>query len=237
MAIGHLATRGNPSLVKDSVAWHIRDEIISGRLAPGDSIVEAQWARKLNVAQASIRAALNILESEGFVQQGGRSLTVTAMSPDDIAHTFQVRTELEAFGARLVASRGPDLSELDQIVADMRSAVECRNLQAFYERDLRFHLTLCRLAGNPVLEQILKRLLIPLFAFVVMRTHDTMDDSDSRWTGSVAKHEQIVKYLRAGSPERVEEEVSAVIDYFSEDIYALTLRKNRTEATGGKDEA
>lgn len=225
---------GNLSLVKDSVAWHIRDEIIAGRLAPGDPIVEVQWARKLNVAQASIRAALNILESEGFVQRGaGRSLTVMAMNHEEIANTFEVRTLLEAFGAKLVASRRPDLSELDQIVADMRSAVECRNLQAFYERDLRFHLTLCRLTGNPVLEQILKRLLIPLFAFVIMRTHDTMDDSDSRWTGSVAKHERIVSLLRTSPPDRAEAEVSALIDYFSGDIYALTLKKNQREIVPG----
>jgi DNA-binding GntR family transcriptional regulator len=151
---------------------------------------------------------------------------VTSISPEDILHNFQVRTALEALSAQLVAERRPDLSELDQIVSDMRSAVDCRNLQAFYERDLRFHLTLCRLSGNPVLEQMVKRQLIPLFAFVIMRTHDTMDD-EARWRGSIAKHEKIVACLRSGDPELAAREVTMTTQEFFIDINELTLNRTR----------
>lgn len=220
-----LVTSFNPSLVKDHVANHLRSEIITGGLKPGDPVVEGQWAKKMNVAQSSIRAALDILKSEGFVQRGsGRSLVVTLMSPEEIVSNFQVREVLEIFSARLVAEKKPDLAELDQIVADMQSAVDLRNLQAFYQRDLRFHLTLCRLAGNPVLERMLTRLLVPLFAFVIMRAHDQMDDS-SRWPNSVDKHRQIVHALRADAPDVAVQKVSKIIAYFSGDISELTIRK------------
>lgn len=222
---------GGTSLVKEGVAAVLRREIIAGRLEPGEPIVEGTWAGKLGVAQSSIRAALNILESEGFVERGfGRSLRVTEVSAKGIAHNFQVRTALETLSARLVAQRQPDLSELDQIVADMRSAVECRNLQAFYERDLGFHLTLCRLSGNPVLEHFLQRLLLPLFAFVIMRTHDTMDE-ESRWTGSIAKHERIVATIRSGDPEAAANEISRITNEFFVDINALTADA-RTKSSG-----
>jgi len=222
---GSFASTG--SLVKESVATRLRQEIISGQLEPGEAIVEGRWAAKLNVAQSSIRAALNILESEGFVERGlGRSLRVTSISPEDILHNFQVRTALESLSAQLVAERQPDLSELDQIVSDMRSAVDCRNLQAFYERDLRFHLTLCRLSGNPVLEQMVQRLLVPLFAFVIMRTHDTMDE-ETRWRGSIDKHEKIVACLRSGDPELASREVTGTTREFFIDINELTLSRTR----------
>ena len=123
------------ALIKDTVAAHLRDQIIAGHLAPGEPLIEGKWASKLNVAQSSIRAALNILESEGFVERrSGRSAHVTQITQADIPHSFQVRAILEALVARLVAQRQPDLSELDQVIADMRSAVACSNLQAFYER-------------------------------------------------------------------------------------------------------
>lgn len=219
-----LVVTSNPVLVKDNVAHFLRSEIASGRLKPGDSVVEGQWAKKLNVAQASVRAALEILKGEGFVQRGpGRSLIVTIMTPEEVISNFQVREVLEIFSARLVAQKKPDLSELDQIVADMQSAVELRNLQAFYQRDLRFHLTLCQLGGNPVLERMLTRLLVPLFAFVIMRAHDKMDDS-ARWLNSVDKHRQIVKSLREDEPAVAVEKVSKIIAYFSGDISDLTLR-------------
>jgi len=234
MDLGRFSLPSTLSLVKDITASHLRNAIITGELEAGEAIVEGPWAKRLGVAQSSIRAALNILESEGFVERGnGRSLTVTLMKPEDIGHTFQVRTALEAFSASLVAAKRPNLSELDQVVADMRSAVACGNLQAFYERDLRFHLTLCRLAGNPVLEQFLNRLLVPLFAFVIMRTHDTMDDSMGRWTGSIAKHERIVQVLREGSPEEAAREVTAIVEYFSGDIGELTVRRSREHGEPG----
>ena len=227
MSLATLASSSQPSLIKNNVASELRREIISGLIEPGEPIVEGKWAAKFGVAQSSIRAALNILESEGFVERGlGRSVRVTSVSQEDIVHNFQVRMALESLSGRLVAQLRPDLTELDQIVADMRSAVECRNLQAFFERDLRFHLTLCRLSGNPVLEHYLHRLLLPLFAFVIMRTHDTMDE-ESRWRGSIAKHERIVAALRSGDPALAEREVTNTTNEFFIDINELTLMRNQ----------
>lgn len=235
MSLATLAASSQPSLVKNSIAAQLRSEIVSGRIEPGEAIVEAKWASKFGVAQSSIRAALHILESEGFVERGlGRSLRVTSISQEDIVHTFQVRIALESLSARLVAELQPDLTELDQIVADMRSAVDCRNLQAFFERDLRFHLTLCRLSENPVLEQFLQRLLLPLFAFVIMRTHDTMDE-ESRWRGSIAKHERIVEVLRSGDPALAAREVTNVTNDFFIDINELTLRKHQQIKQGASE--
>ncbi|MBL8240847.1 MAG: GntR family transcriptional regulator [Bryobacterales bacterium] len=215
------------SLLKDSIAAQIRQEIIGGGLAPGDALVEGKWAARLGVAQASIRAALNILEAEGFVERGnGRSARVTKIAVENIRHNFEVRVALESLAARLVTERQPDLADLDQITEDMRSAVKTRNLQAFYSRDLRFHLALCEKAGNPVLTQMLRRLLVPLFAFVIIRTHEQMGGRD-RWTRSIAQHEQILAAIRSGDPERAAAEVAAIIGYFSTDISELTRKKRR----------
>jgi DNA-binding GntR family transcriptional regulator len=216
----------NP-LIKDNIAAQIRHEIVLGTLAPGEALVEGKWAVKLGVAQASIRAALHILEGEGFVERGcGRSARVTQITGDDIQHNVEVRIALESLAARLVTARQAELTDLDQIVADMRSAVACRNLQAFYERDLRFHLTLCEKAGNPVLTQILRRLLVPLFAFVIIRTHEKMGGAE-RWTRSIGRHEQILAVIRKGDPAKAAEVVAGIIGYFSTDIDELTRKKVR----------
>ena len=65
-------------LVKDNLAAYFREEIISGRFAPGEKIVEVKWAKLLKISQTSVREALNILLAEGFVQKGsGRTAQVT----------------------------------------------------------------------------------------------------------------------------------------------------------------
>lgn len=229
-----LTSRSTGPLIQDTVAGRIRKEIIEGTLRPGDALVEGKWAKALGVAQASIRAALHILEAEGFVERGtGRSAQVTRMSDEDILHNFEVRTALEALAARLVTERRPELGDLDQAVADMRAAVECRNLQAFYERDMRFHLMLCEKSGNPVLAQILKRLLLPLFAFVIIRTHERMD-SDERWLNSIRQHEKILAAIRTGKAELAVAEVNRVIGHFSADIHELTTDNARRQAKAVK---
>src|SRR5580765_3544655 len=64
-------------LLKESLAAQLREAILSGKLTPGEKIVERRWAGHLGAAQVSVREALNILITEGFVTKGhGRSARV-----------------------------------------------------------------------------------------------------------------------------------------------------------------
>ena len=208
-------------LVKHNLASILREEIISGRLAPGERIVEGKWAAKLAVAQASIREALNILASEGFVQKGpGRSAQVTELTTEDVVQIYQVRGVLEGLAARLIVEKSLDLSPLDQAIADMRSAGEGGNVRKFFERDLLFHMGICELSGNRFLEQEVRRLLAPLFAFVVIRVHGEHDDPE-RWKSSFVKHRRVVEALRSGDARFAEEHVMCTTRGFFVDTYEL----------------
>ncbi|MEW5974188.1 MAG: GntR family transcriptional regulator [Acidobacteriota bacterium] len=203
----------------------LREEIIRGRVVPGERIVEGKWATKLKVAQASIREALNILGAEGFVQKGpNRSATVTRLTTEDVLQTYQVRAALESLAARLVAERKPDLGLLDQALADMRSAAECNNMRAFYERDLQFHLLICELSGNRVLLDHVRRLVVPLFAFVVMKRGGAMDEPE-RWKQSVVEHGQIVACLREGDPDFAEAFLAKAVRKFAGDTHDVLIRR------------
>ena len=48
-------------LVKDNLAAYFREEIVNGRLAPGEKIVEVTWAKRLKISQTSVREALEHL--------------------------------------------------------------------------------------------------------------------------------------------------------------------------------
>jgi DNA-binding GntR family transcriptional regulator len=104
--------------------------------------------------------------------------------------------EVLAIGAaRLVAQKHADLSGLDQILADMRSAAERQNIGAFYERDFQFHMLICQQSGNRFLEQDVRRLMVPLFAFVVMRGHAGLPLHES-----IEQHRIIIEAIRSGDP-------------------------------------
>jgi DNA-binding GntR family transcriptional regulator len=222
----------NGSMLKHNLASFFREEITNGKLKPGDRIVEVKWAAKLGVAQASIREALNILASEGFIEKGsGRSAQVTQLSAADVEQIYQFRDVIEQLAARLVAEKQPDLSDLDQALADMRSAAECNNVRAFYERDLAFHMLICEKSGNRFLEQALRRLLPPLFAFVVMRLH-TAETVAQHWAKSLEQHRQIVEALRSGDSFFAERRVAGMIQKFYSVTNELLTRASAARTTG-----
>jgi DNA-binding GntR family transcriptional regulator len=185
--------------LKSRLAEVVREEIISGRLAPGCGIVETKWAGKLGVAQASLREAINILTAEGFVRkESGRTAHVTMLTEDDVRQIYELRVAVESFSARLLVDRRVDLGELEEVLADMRSAAERRNVRAYYERDLRFHLLMSEKCGNRFAAQALKPLLAPLFAFCVLRVQTL---PPAPFSVSLNEHWQILEALRCGDPD------------------------------------
>ncbi len=204
-------------LVKDNLAAYFREEIISGRFAPGEKIVEIKWAKLLKISQTSVREALNILLAEGFVQKGsGRTAQVTRLADEDITHSYELRAVLEGYAARIVAQKKVHLGELEQTLSDMRSAIECHNLKAFYERDLRFHMLLAEKTGNAMLVQALKRIMLPLFAFVVMRVQGARTE-DEQWVSSLEAHKRIIEALKTHDPVFAERLVTQTVSAFLEE--------------------
>src|ERR1700724_1325328 len=115
---------GNPesrALLKQNLALEIRAEILLGTIAPGEKIIEGRWARHFGVAQVSIREAINILTTEGFVTKGhGRSARVLKLKESDIIHTYQVRGVLEGLAARIVTERKLPLQDLESALATIQ---------------------------------------------------------------------------------------------------------------------
>jgi DNA-binding GntR family transcriptional regulator len=204
-------------LVKDNLAAYFREEIISGRFAPGEKIVEVKWSKLLKISQTSVREALNILLAEGFVQKGsGRTAQVTRLTDEDITHSYELRAVLEGYAARIVAQKKVPLGELEQTLSDMRSAIDCRNLRAFYERDLQFHLLLAENTGNAMLVQALKRIILPLFAFVVIRVQGARTE-DEQWVRSLEQHKRIIEALKTHDPVFAERLVTQTVSTFHEE--------------------
>src|SRR5688572_27557381 len=89
-------------VLKDRVAELIKDAILTGKLEPGDRIVEMKLASDLGVATTSVREALFELESQGFVTRfTNKGTFVTQLAGEDIAQILRVRHELEGLAAEL----------------------------------------------------------------------------------------------------------------------------------------
>jgi DNA-binding GntR family transcriptional regulator len=206
-------------LLKTNIAEMLREQIMTGTLAPGERIIEAKWANRFGVAQASIREAINILAQDGFIsKESGRSARVIRLSEGDVADLYDLRGVIEGLAARNAAAGNPNLATLQASVHQMREASEAGDRQKLLDADLQFHLELCRLSQNPYVIEQARRILLPFFAFVRMRV-TTSGQETKVWEKGLESHQRIVDLLREGEPEVAEHYVKRVMARFGKTAY------------------
>jgi DNA-binding GntR family transcriptional regulator len=208
-------------LLKENIAARLREEILAGRIMPRQKIIEGQWARQYGVAQVSIREALNILAVEGFVTKGhGRSARVVKLGDADIIHIYEVRGVLEGLAARIIAKRRLPLDDLESAFAALREAVQNNDLRQVIGCVQHFHLLLLEKPGNPFLQEHGRRLIIPLYAFTLIRALAKGVDT-SAWARQLSQHRLIIDVIQLGNPALAEQTLIHVTNSFLE--AALTV--------------
>jgi DNA-binding GntR family transcriptional regulator len=201
-------------VLKDRVAELIKDAILTGKLEPGDRIVEMKVASDMGVGTTAVREALFELESQGFVSRiTNKGTFVTKLTPEDIEQIYRVRRELEGLAAELLQGRASeeDLAHLDHLTGEMRKAGVQKDREGFYRWDMEFHRTIWELSGNRYLARALDNTVVPLFAFFLMRR---VHERDCDLAASADRHREIVKALREGRDAR--KRMEAVIHSFAE---------------------
>jgi len=201
-------------LVKTQIADALRDRILQGDLQPGEIISEVHWGQRMGAAQASVREAINLLVTEGLVRkEPGRSARVTSLTREDVVQAYQVREVLEGLAARLLARQNSDLSSLEEAIEAMRGAALKGDLRGTIEADLTFHLRLCELPGNSFLCQQARQLLIPVFAFTMIRAIAENSPAQA-WVESIGDHNLILDGIRSADPMFAEQSARHAIGKF-----------------------
>jgi DNA-binding GntR family transcriptional regulator len=183
------------TVLKDRVSELIKDAILSGKLQAGDRIVEMKLAADLGLGTTAIREALFELEAQGFVTRlNNKGTYVTKLSRQDVTQILTVRRELEGLAAQLLEQRASEegIAVLRRIVGDMKASAVRNDLQDFYRADLEFHRTIWAQAGNRHLAKALDILIVPLFAFHIMKNPS---DSVNELLESVEWHGRVVEAI------------------------------------------
>lgn len=115
------AHRGRPNLKQD-VAQHLRDQILSGTLKPGNKIDQDAVAEALGVSRLPVREALITLEAEGLVENvARRGAFVAALEPGDIRDHYEMYGLLSGLAAQRAAHALDEdaLKALDETINEM----------------------------------------------------------------------------------------------------------------------
>ncbi|XDA99098.1 Ldh family oxidoreductase [Sulfitobacter sp. LCG007] len=128
--------------------------IVSGDLAMGSALREADMAGALGTGRREIREALASLEREGLVAfSDGHIWRVFDMCPAEISDLGEVRAMLEREALVRAGRRGPEAlaRRLDTIVAQMRDALDRSDAEGYRQLDHAFHAAILESSGSGVL--------------------------------------------------------------------------------------
>ncbi|GAA4883584.1 GntR family transcriptional regulator [Serinicoccus chungangensis] len=184
-------------LLRDDVYGRIRDEIVRGRLAPGEKINDAELGAWLGVSRTPVREALLRLARDGLVlARPGRVTTVAPEDETTLAHAREVVAELHALAVRTAATRlgEDDLAAMDAATGRLRAALAVPDPAAALQADDDFHAVPVRAAGNPILAEQLDAVT------AMLRRAEFLHFGSITGGDSPTEHDLIVRRLREGDP-------------------------------------
>jgi DNA-binding GntR family transcriptional regulator len=206
-------------LLADRAYADLRDRIVTLRIAPGAPIDEDVLGGELGIGRTPVREAIKRLALEKLVTVFPRRGTFASdINITDLADISDVRMQLEGHAAYRAAERitpalraelGELLSELDR----SRGSDDTRVLMAL---DTRIHRFVHRAAGNPYLEESLGR----YFNLSLRIWYLVLDRLPHLFT-RVHEHDDLLRAIADGDPERARVIISEHIETFEREIRAV----------------
>jgi DNA-binding GntR family transcriptional regulator len=185
----------------DRVTEWLRDQLLSGDLAPGTNLQEIPLAAALGVSRNTLREAVRTLAAEGLLcRTPHKGIVVPSLTPDDVNELFEIRELLEVAALRRACARPEKiLPLLEDKVEGLRRAVAARNERGVVEMDLAFHETLLNVFDSPRLQHFHTVLISELRLALAFLDRKTSADSVEQ---IATQHQQILNAVKSGEVEK-----------------------------------
>ncbi len=141
--------RSNYRTLRELVQEAIFQDIMHGKLKPGQRIVEAELEERYGVSRGPIREALRALEGQGLIQsKSNKGVFVSTLSRHDLQEIYEIRIELEGLAARFAASAqiGDQLLKMEDLQEAMSENID--NPRYWLALNNEFHLTFYKASGR-----------------------------------------------------------------------------------------
>jgi len=227
--------------VSEEVASQIRDLVKDGTLAPGEKLPsERVFSEMLGVGRSSLREAINILETQGFVETRKRqgiyicSLGSSIISDplrqilkedkNKLLQLYEVRKDIELASAFAAAThRTPaDIEKMRQVLEKME--VDARkSMLALYD-DLEFHLAIARSGQNIFRNHILKN-IFDISDAHLQNVMGIMIGEKERILGLLEQHRAIFTAIEQQNPSQARTAMATHLSWVEEQWKLLLPEK------------
>jgi DNA-binding FadR family transcriptional regulator len=206
------------------VAEQIRRAIYFGKYMVSSKLPpERVLAQQLGVSRTTLREALRILETQGFLESrrgvtGGLIVHLPLEETErlkrrwrDHLDIFEEMLELRLIVECAVRRTEEDLTRLRQALDAMHLA---EGLPQFRAADHAFHLAIADAARNRSLQKAVQDARISMFTFV-----DVLPNSELMYLAQHNDHSQILSAIQMANPQEADEAMAAHIVRTRQQIY------------------
>lgn len=154
--------------LRDAVLKALRNEILTGKLMPGERLLEIELSERLGVSRTPVREALHNLELEGLVTtQPRRGARVTNINVKALRDVLEVRLAMETLAICLACDRITEEQKqsLKAALEKVEMGVKDRDTDAITEADVEFHNVIFAAAHNERLTSIVNNLQEQMFRY------------------------------------------------------------------------
>jgi DNA-binding GntR family transcriptional regulator len=192
----------------------LRQQILSGELAPGIHLYQEKLASGLGVSRQPVREALRQLEVQGYVSfEPHRGVIVKELSRDDVEELYVLRSAIEEFAAKLAVSK-TSAATLRRMRTAQRRMVELEKAGApgpeFLLPDAQFHHAFYESTGR---KGLIRRILdLEDNSHRYVREYIDLPGSRVR---AIATHRKILRAVESGDPTAT---ARAVVDHLESTV-------------------
>jgi DNA-binding GntR family transcriptional regulator len=193
--------RTPPESLSDYALRAIREDLIEGRLMPGQKITTEGLAQSLQISHVPVREALRYLEAEGHLERGPRSRVMVApVTPEEAEQIYRLRELLETEVHRIAVPRltDQDFVRLQEHFSGMEAAIANGDTAHFARSNRLFHFVAFERSG---LKWMLRFLNI---VWDAAARYQTTLFRESGWESNLQRHHSLIMdAMRRRDPEAV----------------------------------
>lgn len=183
--------------LRDVVFNTLRQAILTGRLKPGERLMELHLADRMGVSRTPIREAIRKLELEGLVIMiPRRGAEVAKITEKGLRDVLEVRRALDALAVELACDRmtEEDKNRLQQACDKFEQSAAVEAIREIAEADVEFHDIIVASTGNERLIQLVNNLAEQMYRY----RFECLKDASNHLL-LLQEHKLILKSIFAGN--------------------------------------
>ncbi|QJD83128.1 GntR family transcriptional regulator [Cohnella herbarum] len=178
-----------------------KQEILGGRLNPGDRIVETKFARELGISQTPVREAVRLLSGEGIVTiVPNRGPVVNELSARDIFEIYSLRASIEGLAIRLATQIATDeaVRELELFYEEMKGKAKDNEVVSLLVDSLYIHQSIISLSEHSRLLRAYESI-----SFQIALVNRILGNESTK-EKEVEQHSELIEALKERDPDKAE---------------------------------